>query len=300
MIRSIKISVFALHDITIFRLSAQAIEVLQDFIGVVAFEDLALIYLDDRILEDLQNLLKRLDYVKFMNAKEATLQMLANQYQPPSPQKTPSKPAAGEGEFPDTEVLAIPEISLNESIDDILADSETIVKAVCPVIPSADSKLFSDEELNEATIGEPVVAVPVANVIYEEEIHELESRNNQLSSLINIIDDEISRRKEARISNQFDNICCHCFPNYLNFVTDGSPDRIPRAVEAPLPPPPPPRPDISDLRKFLLSPITTELGTVLCSFVRNRIGDHRHNPSYTVFLEVSEFTVNLFVVISLR
>eukprot|EP01040_Poterioochromonas_malhamensis_P005316 gene5316-5701_t len=248
-----------------FKLSPQAIEVLRDFIGLVAFEDLALIYHDDHILDDLQNLLKRLDYVKFMNAKEPTLQMLANEHERSN--DIPSKPSASIGEeHKEPEIIAIPEISLNESIDDFISESEGVAKAFCPVIPSTNSQLFTEEELSEVVVSEPVVAVPLASVMVLEE--EIETRNSQLNNLISIIDDEMQRRKEARYGGS------------------PSPERIARLVESsPLPPPAPRRPDISDLRKFLLTPLSSELGTVLCSFVRNRIGDHRHNPSYSVFLE---------------
>lgn len=162
---------------------------------MVAFEDLALIYHDDHILDDLQNLLKRLDYVKFMNAKEPTLQMLANEHERSN--DIPSKPSASIGEeHKETEIIAIPEISLNESIDDFISESEGVANAFCPVIPSTNSQLFTEEDLSEVVVSEPVVAVPLASVMVLEE--EIETRNSQLNNLISIIDDEMQRRKEAR------------------------------------------------------------------------------------------------------
>jgi hypothetical protein len=52
------------------RLSPQTLEVLTDYIGVFNIEDLLVGYNDNVILEDLKNLLKRLDYVKTLKLEK--------------------------------------------------------------------------------------------------------------------------------------------------------------------------------------------------------------------------------------
>jgi hypothetical protein len=70
--------IFSVVDVSscFLRLSPPTMEVLTDYIGVFNIEDLLVVYNDNEILEDLKNLLKRLDYVKFIKAREATLQMI--------------------------------------------------------------------------------------------------------------------------------------------------------------------------------------------------------------------------------
>jgi hypothetical protein len=58
------------------RLSEQTVEVLCENIGVTTLMDLLTVYNDSVILADLENYLRRLDYLKFVKVKEETVRIL--------------------------------------------------------------------------------------------------------------------------------------------------------------------------------------------------------------------------------
>jgi hypothetical protein len=97
-------------------------------------------------------------------------------------------------------------IFLNESVDDVLTEY-MIVNAISPECSMNDNMNHnghsSHHPVAEAQIlplPPPVEALPLASVMgnynsYEEELVQAESRDVQLSGLLNVIDDEVSRRK---------------------------------------------------------------------------------------------------------
>jgi hypothetical protein len=62
----------------VIRLSVRTVEVLCDNIGVTTLEDLQTVYNDPAILAELENFMRRLDYLKFIKTKEDTLRLLSN------------------------------------------------------------------------------------------------------------------------------------------------------------------------------------------------------------------------------
>jgi hypothetical protein len=57
-------------------LSEQTVEVLCENIGVTTLMDLLTVYNDSVILADLENYLRRLDYLKFVKVKDETVRIL--------------------------------------------------------------------------------------------------------------------------------------------------------------------------------------------------------------------------------